>query len=85
VTSTVHERDVAAVAVRALVDPRHVGRSYLLTGSQSLSQYDKVRLLGEAIGKELPGRPPTTSRRCWDGPPFTFAQWATERAATFRN
>jgi uncharacterized protein YbjT (DUF2867 family) len=52
-TSTVHERDVAAVAVRALVDPGHAGRSYLLTGSQSLSQYDKVRLLGEAIGKEL--------------------------------
>jgi uncharacterized protein YbjT (DUF2867 family) len=53
VTSTVHERDVAAVAVRALVDSGHAGRSYLLTGSESLSQYDKVRLLGEAIGKEL--------------------------------
>jgi uncharacterized protein YbjT (DUF2867 family) len=52
-TSTVHERDVAAVAVRALVDSGHAGRSYLLTGSESLSQYDKVRLLGEAIGKEL--------------------------------
>ncbi|MEN3267326.1 NAD(P)H-binding protein [Pseudonocardia sp.] len=52
-TSTVHERDVAAAAVRALVDPGHAGRSYVLTGSESLSQYDKVRLLGEAIGKDL--------------------------------
>jgi uncharacterized protein YbjT (DUF2867 family) len=52
-TSTVHERDVAAVAVRALVDAGHAGGSYLLTGSESLSQYDKVRLLGRAIGKEL--------------------------------
>ncbi len=52
-TSTIHERDVAAVAARALVDPAHVGHTYLLTGPQSLSQRDKVRLIGEAIGREV--------------------------------
>lgn len=52
-TSTVHELDVAAVAARALVDPEHAGRAYLLTGPQSLTQYDKVRIIGEAIGREL--------------------------------
>jgi uncharacterized protein YbjT (DUF2867 family) len=52
-TSTVHERDVAAVAARALVDSVHAGHTYLLTGPQSLSQRDKVRLIGEAIGKKL--------------------------------
>src|ERR671933_459384 len=52
-TSTIHERDVAAVAVRALVNPAHAGHSYVLTGPQSLTQRDKVRLIGEAIGKEL--------------------------------
>jgi uncharacterized protein YbjT (DUF2867 family) len=52
-TSTVHERDVAAVAVQALTHTAHAGHIYLLTGPQSLSQRDKVRLIGEAIGREL--------------------------------
>lgn len=52
-TSPISERDIAAVAVRALLDPDHVGRSYLLTGPESLTQYDKVRLIGEVIGTEL--------------------------------
>jgi uncharacterized protein YbjT (DUF2867 family) len=52
-TSTIHERDVAAVAARALVNPAHAGHSYVLTGPQSLTQREKVRLIGEAIGKEL--------------------------------
>jgi uncharacterized protein YbjT (DUF2867 family) len=52
-TSSIHERDVAAVAVRALVNPTHAGHAYLLSGPESLSQRDKVRLIGEAIGAEL--------------------------------
>jgi len=52
-TSTIHERDVAAVAARALVNPAHARHSYVLTGPQSLTQREKVRLIGEAIGKEL--------------------------------
>ncbi|WP_067127166.1 NAD(P)H-binding protein [Microtetraspora malaysiensis] len=52
-TSPVDERDVAAVAARALVDPDHAGHRYVLTGPESLTQRDKVRLLGEALGKEL--------------------------------
>jgi uncharacterized protein YbjT (DUF2867 family) len=52
-TSAIHERDVAAVAARALVDATHTGQAYLLTGPQSLTQRDKVRLIGEAIGREL--------------------------------
>jgi uncharacterized protein YbjT (DUF2867 family) len=52
-TSPIHQRDVAAAAVRTLVDHGHEGRSYVLTGPQSLSQHDKVRLIGEATGQEL--------------------------------
>ena len=44
VTSTVDERDVAAVAVRALLGPEHAGRTYLLTGPEPLTQRDKVRI-----------------------------------------
>jgi uncharacterized protein YbjT (DUF2867 family) len=52
-TSPIHEWDIAAVGARALVDEACAGRSYLLTGPQSLTQRDKVRLIGEAVGREL--------------------------------
>lgn len=48
--SLVHERDVAAMAVRALVEEGHAQRSYAVTGPESLSQSDQVRILGEEIG-----------------------------------
>ncbi|MEU0489723.1 NAD(P)H-binding protein [Nocardiopsis sp. NPDC006139] len=48
--SLVHERDVAEVAVRALVDEGHAGRAYLMTGPEAVSQRDQVRMLGEAVG-----------------------------------
>ncbi len=52
-TSSVHERDIAAVAASALVRPAHAGHCYVLAGPQSLTQRDKVRLIGEAIGTGL--------------------------------
>jgi uncharacterized protein YbjT (DUF2867 family) len=52
-TSTIHERDVAAVSALALMDAAHAGHTYVLTGPQSLTQRDRVRLIGEAIGKEV--------------------------------
>jgi uncharacterized protein YbjT (DUF2867 family) len=52
-TSPIDERDVAAVAARALVEPGHAGKAYVLTGPESLSNRDKVRIVGEAIGREL--------------------------------
>ncbi|MGW5876566.1 SDR family oxidoreductase [Nocardiopsis terrae] len=48
--SVVHERDLAAVAVRALIDDAHVGRAYVATGPEVISQAEQVRVLGEAIG-----------------------------------
>ncbi|MFC5181442.1 Rossmann-fold NAD(P)-binding domain-containing protein [Actinomadura harenae] len=36
------------MAVLALTRPRHAGRTYLLTGEQSLSQPEKVAEIGEA-------------------------------------
>lgn len=52
-TSPIHEDDIAAVGARALVDAKHAGRSYVLTGPQSLTQPDKVRIIGATIGREL--------------------------------
>jgi uncharacterized protein YbjT (DUF2867 family) len=52
-TSSIHERDITAIAALALASPAHAGHSYVLTGPQSITQRDKVRLIGEAIGTEL--------------------------------
>lgn len=48
--SLVHERDVADVAVRALLDSGHAGKAYLVTGPETVSQAEQVRLIGEAAG-----------------------------------
>ena len=53
-TSTIHERDVATISARVLIDSTHVERTYLLTGPQSLTQRAKVHLIGEAIGRDVP-------------------------------
>ena len=49
----VDEADVAAVAVSALREDGHSGRTYQLTGPAALSRADAVRTIGEAIGREL--------------------------------
>ncbi|HEV8190847.1 MAG TPA: NAD(P)H-binding protein, partial [Ktedonobacterales bacterium] len=52
-TSPIHNRDVAAVSAPALVDPRHAGQTYALTGPQSLTQRDRVSLIGAAIDEAV--------------------------------
>ena len=121
-TAPIHERDLAAVSARALVSSARAGRSYALTGPQSLNQRDKVRLIGEVIGKELSfeeispeqvrqamkaqGVPPEVPDRMLGylaecvrhpgpstanvelvlgRPALTFAEWAADHAAAFRN
>ena len=52
-TAPIDERDVAAVAARALFETTLTGRDYVLTGPASLSQADQVRAIGTAIGRQL--------------------------------
>jgi uncharacterized protein YbjT (DUF2867 family) len=52
-TAMVHEADIAAVAARTLVEDGHRGRTYGLTGPERLNTRDKVRIIGEAIGREI--------------------------------
>lgn len=49
----IDERDIAAVAVRALCDEGHAGAEYVLTGPHSLSQFEQVTAIGRAIGRPL--------------------------------
>ena len=52
-TAPVDERDIAAVATRALLDGRYTGGDYVLTGPESLSQAAQVRAIGDAIGRPI--------------------------------
>jgi uncharacterized protein YbjT (DUF2867 family) len=51
--SLIHERDIAAVAVRALTSAGHVGARYHLTGPGRLTQVEQVHAIGDAIGRPL--------------------------------
>src|SRR4051812_12607401 len=52
-TAAVHERDIAAVAVRALCDEGHEHRDYVLTGPESLTQREQLAIIGDVIGRNL--------------------------------
>jgi uncharacterized protein YbjT (DUF2867 family) len=49
----IHERDIAAVAVTALLNDGHEGGKYLLTGPESLTQARQAELIGTATGKPV--------------------------------
>jgi uncharacterized protein YbjT (DUF2867 family) len=52
--SSVHERDIADVAVAALTGSGHAGRTYRLTGPQVLTLAEHVRAIGAAVGRDVP-------------------------------
>ena len=52
-TAPVDERDVAAVAARTLYQDVHVGGDYVLTGPESLSQAEQVRIISEVLGRGI--------------------------------
>jgi uncharacterized protein YbjT (DUF2867 family) len=51
--SLIHERDIAAVAVRTLLDDKHIGQKYLLTGPEVLTQAEQVAVLSDVVGKPM--------------------------------
>ena len=52
-TAPIDERDIAAVAARALYENGHAGGDYVLTGPESLSQAEQVSIIGDAIGRRI--------------------------------
>jgi uncharacterized protein YbjT (DUF2867 family) len=52
-TAPVDDRDVAAVAARTLYQDGHAGGDYVLTGPESLSQAEQVRIIGEVLGRRV--------------------------------
>lgn len=52
-TAPVDDRDVAAVAARALYQDGHAGGDYVLTGPESLSQAEQVSIIGDVLGRRI--------------------------------
>ena len=52
-TAPIDERDIAAVSVRALCEDGHAGAEYVLTGPQSLSQFEQLSIIGRVIGRPV--------------------------------
>jgi uncharacterized protein YbjT (DUF2867 family) len=52
-TAPIDERDIAAVAARALYEDGHAGADYVLTGPESLSQVEQVRIIGAVMGRPI--------------------------------
>lgn len=52
-TAPIDERDIARVAVRVLSEKRHGGKDYVLTGPESLTQYEQIATIGEVVGRPL--------------------------------
>jgi uncharacterized protein YbjT (DUF2867 family) len=52
-TAPIDERDIATVAARTLCEEGHAGAEYVLTGPESLSQFDQISTIGRAIGRSL--------------------------------
>jgi uncharacterized protein YbjT (DUF2867 family) len=49
----VHEADVAEVAAAALLGDSHVGKKYIVSGPESITQIEQARAIGAAIGREI--------------------------------
>ena len=49
----VHEADVAAVVVAALLEPGHAGRTHRPTGPAALTRAEAVQVIGTALGRRL--------------------------------
>jgi len=56
-TSFIDVRDIAAVAVEALTTTKHYGKTYVLTGSRSMTYHEAATVLSEVIGKTVTYHP----------------------------
>ncbi|QNE21235.1 NAD(P)H-binding protein [Kribbella qitaiheensis] len=54
--STIHPRDIADVAVRALTGDGHSGTAYRLSGPVALKPAEQLEIVGQALGRTLVAR-----------------------------
>jgi len=52
-TAIVHEADIAAVALKALTEAGHAGKTYPITGPEVLSPRKIIGLISQALGRDI--------------------------------
>ncbi|WP_314621208.1 NAD(P)H-binding protein [Streptomyces stackebrandtii] len=52
-TASIHERDIADTAVRALTVAGHEGKAYWLTGPQALTQQEHIEVIAAVTGRPI--------------------------------
>jgi uncharacterized protein YbjT (DUF2867 family) len=80
-SAMVHEADIAAVAMAALLEDGHAGMTYQPTGPEPVRRRDAVRMIGEAIGREIDfvELTPDQAREHWrDVYPDMVIEWFLE-------
>jgi uncharacterized protein YbjT (DUF2867 family) len=78
--------DVAAVAARVLMESRHAGATYDLTGPAAFTLFEAAGVLSEALGRKVRYEPETLdeayrSRESYGAPAWEVAGWVTSYAA----
>ena len=81
--------DIAAVAALALTEDGHQGKEYVLTGDEAFTVAEQVRILAEAIGRDIEVRQTATPAeagrsRFPAGAPHALADAITEGFALMR-
>lgn len=85
-SAPIHERDVAAVAAKALTTDALVGRRPALTGPESLTHEQMVKILGQAIGRPLRYEeiPPERAKKIMIEQGFPFPPELIDRLHAFQ-
>ncbi|WP_283135479.1 NmrA family NAD(P)-binding protein [Rhizohabitans arisaemae] len=52
-SNMIHEADIAAMAMAALLEEGHMGRTYRPVGPLPVRRRDAVRMIGEALGRDV--------------------------------
>ncbi|GIH67982.1 NAD(P)H-binding protein [Sphaerimonospora thailandensis] len=52
-SDAVHEKDIAEVAAKVLTEPGHEGRSYFVSGPESITQRRQLEVIAEVTGRPL--------------------------------
>ncbi|SFP04459.1 Uncharacterized conserved protein YbjT, contains NAD(P)-binding and DUF2867 domains [Amycolatopsis arida] len=52
-SAMVHDADIASVTAAVLTGDGHAGREYWLTGPEALTPRERVRVIGEVLGREV--------------------------------
>lgn len=75
-TSFIDVRDIAAVAVVALLETGHANQAYDLTGSEALDYYAVAAILSQVLGRTITYRNPSLLHFVWrqrrQGRPWSF-------------